>query len=106
MADFHVRKGDRLPAIEAQLFRDDGVVNLTGVTSVELRWRPVAGGTVVVKSATVTDAAAGKVKYEWGVGDTDTAGVYAALWRVTFADGRKASYPNQGFFRFAVTDDL
>src|SRR3989338_2836568 len=105
MADFHIRKGDRLPAIEAQLFSDDDAVVLTGA-SVELRYRPVNGGTVVVKTAAVSDAATGKVKYEWGSVDTDTAGVYEALWRVTFADGRKASYPNQGFIKFAVTDDI
>lgn len=105
MADFHIRKGDRLPAIEAQLFADDVAVVLSGA-SVELRYRPVDGGVVVTKTAAVSDAALGKVKYEWAANDTDTAGVYAALWRVTFADGRKASYPNQGFLRFAITDDL
>jgi hypothetical protein len=105
MVDFSIRKGDRLPVIEAQLFRGDTPESLTGAT-VELRYRPVNGGTVLVKTAAISDAAAGKVKYEWAANDTDTPGVYAAIWRVTFADGRKASYPNTGSLRLAVTDDL
>lgn len=105
MADFSIRKGDRLPAIEAQLFDGETPVILTGA-SVELRYRPVNGGTVIVKAAVIADALTGRVKYEWAANDTDTAGVYAAAWRVTFADGRKASYPNVGFLRLAITDDL
>lgn len=105
MADFTIRKGDRLPAIQAQLLDGETPVTLAGAT-IELRYRPVAGGTVTAKTAAIVDPLTGTVKYEWAANDTDTAGVYAAAWRVTFADGRKSSYPNVGFFKIAVTDDL
>ena len=105
MADFSIGKGDRLPAIEAELLQGEKAVNLTGAT-VEIRYRPQAGGAVTTKTASITDAAKGCVSYGWVSGDTDTAGVYVARWRVTYADGKKSSFPNVGFIKIAITDDL
>lgn len=105
MADFYIRKGDRLPAIEAQLSSNESFVDLTGA-AVELRYRARGSATVIVKAAAITDSAAGRVQYEWDAGDTDAAGVFEAVWRVTFSDGRRATFPNRGYLLFAITDDL
>lgn len=106
MADFHIRAGNRLPAIECDLFEADKPADLTTVTLVELRYKPKTGGAVIVKTGEIVTASPGKVRYQWAAGDTNTAGVYLAAWRVTYSGGRSADYPNQGGFHIAITNDL
>lgn len=106
MADFNIRTSNRLPAIECELFEADKPADLTTATSVQLRYKPKTGGAVIAKSAEIVAANPGKVRYAWAAGDTDTAGVYIAAWRVTYSGGRTADYPNQGGFHIAITNDL
>jgi hypothetical protein len=106
MSDFVVRKGDRLPPIVATLKDSEGVaVNLTGATVV-FHLRPTRGGTVKVNAAaTVTSAAGGVVTYEWAAADTDTAGTFYAEYEVNWG-GLKQSFPNPGFVKVTITDEL
>lgn len=107
MADFHIRKGNRLPAIEATLYRDRKVADLTGANAVALLYRPKLGGALVTKTGAFVGApTGGKVKYAWAANDTDTDGEYEAYWRVTYASGEQESFPNNGFFTMAFTEDL
>jgi len=62
---------------------DGSAKNLTGAT-VRFRMRPAHASNLVVDSAaTVVSAPAGTVSYQMLVGDTATAGRYAAWWQVT-----------------------
>lgn len=107
MADFHVRTGNRLPAIEATLYRDRKVADLTGASTVHLIYRPAAGGAIITKTAAFVEAlTGGKVKYAWAANDTDTVGEYEAYWRVTYATGEQESFPNNGFFTMKFTENL
>lgn len=107
MAEFYIRNGDLLPAIEVTLYRDRKVANLTGATAVTLNYRPKVGGAVVTKTGAFVGALTdGKVKYAWAANDTDTAGEYEAYWRVTYVSGEQESFPNNGFFTMAFTEDL
>lgn len=106
MAAFEIKKGDRLPAIESTLTDAAGAaIDLTNATAV-FAFRLNSGGAVKTGAATVTDAAAGKVKYSWAAGDTDTVGVYAAEWRLTFTGGVEMTVPSSGFLYFTISDDL
>jgi len=100
--DFQIRAGDRLPAISATV--TDGRPTLTSpqgspvdLSGASVRFVMVAldSGTLAVDAkATVVDAAAGTVRYDWAEGDTDAAGAYLGEWQITFADGRRLTVPN------------
>ena len=45
---------------------------------------------------TITDAANGKVKYDWQAGDLDTPGVYHVYFHVTPASGNPFTFPQGG----------
>lgn len=106
--DFQIKRGDRLPTIQASLTDGSGAaVNLTDAT-VKFLMRPRTSATPTVNAAAaiVGTATAGVVQYAWSAGDTDTAGEYLAEFEVTFLDGRKASFPSDGYTRVRVLPDV
>lgn len=102
----YMKKGDRLPKLEATLQLDSGdPVSLVGAT---VRFRMAESPTATAKvdaAATVVSAAAGTVEYEWGATDTDTAGTYLAEWEVTIG-GLTQTVPSRDFLRIVIVDDL
>lgn len=110
--DFHIKQGDTSPAIKVQLSDENGTaIDITGYQEVSFHMADPDGSTVKVDDDTsggvsVTDASAGKVKYEWSAGDTDTAGVYQAEWEVTYGDGTIETFPNSGYTRILVVAQL
>lgn len=105
MADFHIKKGDRLPSITAYLTDEDGVFDLTGATVAFKMQLVPGGGGVVTGAATVVSTALGQVRYDWGAADTTTVGVYSAEWVVTIA-GKERTFPADGFFTVEVEQDV
>lgn len=109
MADFIVKQDDRREPIERTLKGSDGVaVNLTGSTVRFLMRGPVPGSSTlkVNTGATIVDAPTGKVRYSWAAGDTDTQGLFEAEFEVTFGDGTRQTFPNDGFISVLVAEDL
>ena len=110
MADFHIRKGDLLPAIESPLYRDYGspvgvkAADLTGAIGATLVYRPKSGAWITKTGEFVGALTGGRVKYAWAAGDTNTAGVYEGYWRITYASGETESFPNNSFFTMAITE--
>ena len=43
-----------------------------------------------------SDGTKGNVSYDWVTGDTDTVGIYAQHWEVTYADGTIRTFPTPG----------
>lgn len=107
MADFCIRRGDRLPEIQSTLTDTAGAaVNLTGL-AVKFHMRPVNGaGAKVDAAATLVTPASGIVKYTWVTADTDTAGSYWAEWEVTFGDGRTQTFPNPNLLSVSISEEL
>jgi len=71
---------------------------------------PIAGGDPkVTEDADVdqngdgTDGTRGYVSYQWAADDTDTAGLFLSVWRVTFSGGEIQSYPNGGYVLVRIT---
>ncbi len=96
--EFFRKKGDREEPITVILKDDSGAVNLTGAT-VKFTMSNATSGAVKVSQgactiATQTGATIGQVTYSWGATDTDTVGRYYAEFRVTFGDGKKATFPS------------
>lgn len=108
---FSIKRNDTSPAIEYQLQDADGnAVDITGYTDVRYLMTPSGSDTLTVDDDTagnvsVTDASAGKVKYEWQAADTDTPGYYEAEWEVEYSDGTKETFPNSDYIYVIITTD-
>ena len=88
------------------ILRDESgiVVNLTGCA---VKFIFQSGSTSYTKSATITDAAAGKVEYTFASGETDVAGKWESQWRVTFTDTSVKTFPfPSGVNAFEIVEAL
>lgn len=63
---------------------------LTGASAVVLIKRP--DQTVVTRTATLTDAAAGELSITWQAGDLAQAGTYYAQVKVTYSNGKPQTF--------------
>ena len=114
--DFQIKRNDTSPAIESHLqYYDDEADewktrDISGNNDVRFLMSRVGEDALTVDdnkagNVTVTDAANGKVKYEWQDGDTDAAGSYQAEWEVTYSDGTIETYPNDGYLYVEIIED-
>lgn len=111
--DFELQRHDRLPAIQATLNAD-----LTGASSVNFimrkassEWVPdfTGGGGTKVNAAAVkvSTGATSDVRYDWAVGDTDTAGYWVGQWQVIWTSGSKPqSFPTKTYHTILIRADL
>lgn len=89
---FVLYEGNREPSVTTQIQSNSVPVDLTAAT-VGFRMRPRNSTTLKVNAgATVTNAAQGLVRYDWGATDTDTPGAYFAWFTVT-TGGRQQDTP-------------
>lgn len=104
---FYIKQNDTSPSLRSFLRDGDGdPIDLTGAT-VKFLMRPIGGTTLKINdSAVIVTALSGLVQYEWEVGDTDTVGSYQAEFEVTYTGGDVETFPNNGYIRVEVTDDL
>lgn len=109
---FYIKQGDTSPSIEYQLQDDNGdPVDITGYQDVEFHFRKEDVDSIKVNDDTsgnvsVTDAANGKVKYEWQTGDTDQSGRHVAEWQVTYDDGSIETFPNRRDIDVRVEEEI
>ena len=97
MITFHIKQGDTLPVLEAQLFASDGVpLNLQGV---QVRFRM---GRYVDAPAEIVDGSEGRVRYRWRPGDTDVPGAHKAEFVVTTLGGDVQTVPNSGYLTIVI----
>ena len=104
---FYIKQNDTSPPIRATLKDGDSVaIDLTGA-SVRFHMRSISGGAAVVDAdATIINAAGGIVQYNWIADDTNTIGSYQAEFEVTYADSKIETFPNDGYVRIEVIDDI
>jgi hypothetical protein len=102
--DFTIKRGDSSPAIRYAL--EPATVDLTGAT-VRFQMR-VRNGAMVLDAlaAIVTETGTPTVQYGWQTGDTASAGLFEAEFRVTYSNGAVETFPNQGFILIRISDDV
>lgn len=108
MADFTMKANDRAPSIEATLgfAGTTDVPDLTGATVDFIMSKTDAATPKVNAPAVIVDAATGRVRYDWAVGDTDETGVFKGEWQVTYADGKPQTFPTTSYHEIEILTDL
>lgn len=108
MSDFTMKANDTLPSIAATLSREDDPqeLNLTGATVHFVMRGSNAASAKLDKLATIVNAEAGQVRYDWAGGDTQVPGEYRAEWEVTFSDGSRQTFPTRTYHTISILADL
>lgn len=114
MDTFRIKRGNRLPALQATLTDQDGaVIDLTDCSVEFVMRKPghrscerVVDPVVVRGDAVIVDAANGVVRYDWGTNDTSVIGSYQAEFIVTEPGGKTYSAPSDGFIPVSVDQSL
>ena len=104
---FTIKKNDTSPQIAAILQDGDGTaIDLTGAT-VRFHMKKIGASTASTDAAaTVVNADAGSVKYEWVAADTANAGTFQAEFEVTYTNGGVETFPNDQSIAIVITEDL
>ena len=102
----YMKKGDRLPLLQAELTDASGTpLNLTGAT-VTFKMRSRNGTVLKVNAAaSVISAELGVVQYAWGATDTDTEGSFDAEFVASFG-GLPMTVPGAGAFLIVIGSGL
>lgn len=99
-------QNDTSPSLQANLKDYQGnAINLNGCT-VQFQMVSLDKTVEVVQPATVQDAAAGLVQYEWQPNDTSTAGTYYVQFEITYGDGAVETYPNNDKLTLIIKPEL
>lgn len=107
MSTFYIKENDTSPLLQTTLYDGNNVVvDLTGALSVTFVMRDPVGAIKVNASAVVIDATNGVVRYSWVSGDTDTAAIFDAEFKVVYADSRRETFPNYGYDTVHVYKEL
>lgn len=107
-ADFTIKAHDTLPSIQAALVSGGTAVDLTSATGVSFIMKSAVGNGTATKSAAVIVAPAtgGVVRYDWTASDTATPGDFLAEWEVTWAAGKKQTFPTLTYHTVSILADL
>ena len=104
---FYIKQNDTQPAFQAILEDGGGdPINLTDAT-VRFHMRAIGSTTPKVDAAaSVISPLSGIVRYTWSAADTDTTGSFQAEFEVTYPGGPIETFPNDGYIRVEIIDDI
>jgi hypothetical protein len=115
MANFEIKRGDRLPVFQTTLLdrsQQPIVVPTGGTSKAELYMREATAATgstpFLIADLLVADQDVNKglVSYAWEEGDTDVDGDYFGEVKVTYDTGVEQTYPTSGFITIKIWPDL
>ena len=104
---FYIKQNDTSPALLATLQDADGIaVDITGA-AIRFHMRQIGSAAVEVDAAAViVTPLQGIVRYDWLAADTAEIGSYQAEFEVTYADASIETFPNDGYIRVKIIDDV
>ena len=104
---FNIKQNDTSPAMLATLQDAQGsVIDLTGST-IRFHMRTIGSTVVAVDApAAIVDPLQGLVRYNWDTDDTAAIGSYQAEFEVTYGDASVETFPNNGYIRVEITNDI
>jgi hypothetical protein len=104
--DATIKSGDTRHALKAILKDISG--NPVDLTDCRVEFRMAVPGqpAVIDRVAHVQDVTAGEVWVVWAPGETDKSGIYRAEFQVTYSDGRKETFPNNGYLSIQILSSL
>ena len=107
MYNVTLKRGDTRHAIRAILKDSSGSpVDLTDC-SVSFRMAPLGRSATVSRAVDIHDALAGEVWVVFAPGETDiSGGYYRAEFRVVYGDGRRETFPNDGYIKIQILSAL
>ncbi len=106
MYDVIIKRGDTRNCIKAVLKDASGTpVDLTDC-SVSFHMAPLNRPAVISRAAHIENAATGEIWLVWAPGETDIAGIFRAEFEVMYQDGRRATFPSNGYISIQILDDL
>jgi len=93
-----MKQNDTSPPLTAQLTNANGPQDLTGATvTMSMRLQGSSANKISDAACSIVgNPTLGNVQYNWQAGDTNTAGVFAVEFRVTFSNGTIATFPSIG----------
>ena len=105
--DFYMKQYDTAPAFICSLSDVNGPVNLSAA-AVWFVMKALTGASTpkVYAAGAVADAVNGVVSYSWISADTNVVGDYNAEWQVTYASGKRQTFPDPGYQLVRITADL
>jgi hypothetical protein len=105
MAKHSIKRNDVKRVVADQVLLDGVPLNLSGST-VKFIMRNKDTGAVLSKDAVITDAANGKVQYEFAMGETATAGEYQVEWELSMMAGKMLTVPDNTWHDLVIVEDL
>lgn len=110
----NIKRGDTWPPLTLRVTDgipvgdppEPGPMDLTTAAEVRVIIKTEDGPGIALGPATVTDAAEGKVTYDWQPGDTDDAGKYDAEVEILWSSGGIQTVPSAGYDEININVDL
>lgn len=92
-----IKRGDTRTSVVGDLKKPNG--GAVDLTEAEVRFLMIKGNTVLLDHvwAYIEDLIAGTVAYHFEDGETDTAGIMKAWFKVKYPDGSRETFPNSGY---------
>lgn len=102
-----IKQDDTQPAMKVRLKDSAGnPANLTGATvrvAIQHYSKPVIK---FFRSAYVADASTGEVWLIWQPEETQVTGLYRIEFRVTYQDGNRETFPNDGYLMVNILERI
>jgi hypothetical protein len=102
---FYIKQNDTSPSMLATLQDANGVAVDLASATVNFYMGNI-NGNIVNSIATIVDAEAGQVRYDWAALDTSDSGMYQAEFEVVFIGGTKETFPNNDYISVVIKPDL
>jgi len=106
MASMSIKRNDTAPPFTATC--TDAAGDPVDVSNATIRFhmRDTSGTVKVDAAADIVSGPDGTVRYDWAVGDTDTAGFFYGEVEVTFADDTVRTFPTTNNATVRIVGDI